>query len=94
MKQSPSLSQLGDVITHFVQRFHLVIFTLTVVIGVSVAVFLLNGLIEASNKTEPATHAMPTLDQNTIDRINSFKKASDGQDSFSLPPGRINPFVE
>lgn len=94
MKQSPSLSQLGGAVAHFMQRFHLVIFTLTVVIGVSIAVFLLNSLIEASNRTEPAAHNMPTLDQKTIDRINSFKRASDGQDNFSLPPGRVNPFVE
>lgn len=94
MKSSLSVARLGAIITHFFKRFHLVIFTLTIVIGVSFAVFMLNSLIEKSNQTETEPVSMQTFDQETIDRINSFSTSSDMGDSFSLPSGRINPFVE
>lgn len=94
MKNSPSISQVGAAITHFIHRHHLTLFTLTVVVSVSVAVFLLNGLISVSNSPVSTTPTTASFDKATIDKINSFSSADSGSDTFSLPSGRINPFVE
>lgn len=94
MKKSPSTGKIGSSIAHFLKRYHVVIFALTVVIGVSGAVFLLNGLITMSSEGEAQPPKPTSFDQKTIDRINEFSTVNDRRKEFSLPPGRINPFVE
>lgn len=95
MKNSPSVGQLGEVISHFFRRYHMSIFLLTVVIGVSAAVLLLNGLLSKSNEMDPTvTTQSSSFDKKTIERIDNFSPAGAGKDDFSLPSGRTNPFVE
>lgn len=95
MKSSISISQISNSIVHFISRFHVLIYTLTVVIGVAVAVFQLNGLItERSPADNGGGATAPSFDKDTIDRINNFNTASSGEDTFSLPSGRINPLVD
>ena len=95
MKSSISISQISDGVVNFIRRFHLLIYTLTVVIGVAVAVFQLNGLItEQSPAGNGGDTAASSFDKDTIDRINNFNTANSDQDTFSLPSGRINPLVD
>ena len=95
MKSSISISQISDGMVDFIRRFHLLIYTLTVVIGVAVAVFQLNGLItEQSPAGNGGDTAASSFDKETIDRINKFNTANSDQDTFSLPSGRINPLVD
>ena len=61
MKSSISISQISDGIVHFIRRFHVLIYTLTVVIGVTVAVFQLNGLITEQSPTDNGG-GKPTFD--------------------------------
>ena len=95
MKSSISIRQISDGIVNFIRRFHLLIYTLTVVIGVAVAVFQLNGLItEQSPAGNGGDTAASSFDKDTIDRINNFNTADSDEDTFSLPSGRINPLVD
>lgn len=95
MKSSISIGQISDGIVYFIRRFHVLIYTLTVVIGVAVAVFQLNGLITEQSPTDSGGGtAASSFDKDTIDRINNFNTASSDEDTFSLPPGRINPLVD
>ena len=95
MKNSLSLDQLPKAIASFFKRFHIVIYTLTIVIGVAVAVFLLNGLIAKSSTPDSSdASATTSFDKETIERINNFNTSSSSNDTFTLPSGRINPLVE
>lgn len=94
MKKSPSVSQLGSIILGFISKYHVVIFSLTVVIGVSIAILSLNNLINLSNETDGALPAGVTFDKETIERINGLRLPGESQDNFSLPTGRVNPFIE
>ena len=95
MKNSISLAQFGHSIARFFHRYHVVLYSLTIVIGVSIAVFFLNNLISLSNTTD--SNAAPKLlqfDATTIKQINKFTTSDKSDASFSLPAGRVNPFVE
>lgn len=87
-----SLSQITSPISRILKRFHLIFYALTIVVGISVATFMLNKIIFHTGPPEqPPKTPTNAFDQETIDRINSFNTSSSGRDSFSLPPGRINP---
>lgn len=94
MKNSPSVGELGGIIARFMRRYHVMLFTLTVVISVSVAVFMLNGIITLSNETDDSIGGVSGFDTATIERIENFNMSNDISDDFSLPPGRVNPFIE
>ena len=94
MKQSPSISHIGSIVSKIFSRYHVIIFSLTVVIGVSVAIFFLNGLISLSKESEPLNVTTTTFDEETIEKIENFSPSSEAKSNFSLPPGRTNPFVE
>ena len=94
MKQSLSLGMIGPAIAHFLQRYHMVLYSLTVVIGVSVAIFLLNGLIDLSNESEPGEVSTTIFDKQTIDKLESFSSSDATSPGFNMPDGRTNPFVE
>lgn len=89
-----SLSQLSSAMSKFLHRFHVLIYLFTVVIGVSIAIFMLNQLIAGSPEAEPAPTPSAAFDEATIKRIEEFNTAKTENDNFSLPPGRINPLVD
>lgn len=91
----PSIRQIGAKIAKLIRRFHIILFTIFVIAGVVIAIFLLNTLLDnPDNATTPAPVTTTQFDQATIDRIDKLNAAGSGQDNFSTPPGRINPFVE
>ncbi len=96
MKNSPSVGQLGNIIASVFRRFHVLLFVLTVVIGVAACMFFLNNLITLSAQADPLAPTTTQFDQTTIDRINGLVTADQGISGkeLVLPPGRINPFVE
>ena len=94
MKSSLSVHQMKQQIVRFLNRFHVMIYTLTVVIGVSVAIFMLNVLVSMSNTTDATPPPSIVFDQATIDSINEFHTTNSSRDEFHLPEGRINPLVE
>ena len=77
-------------------RYHLTIFTVVIVGGLSTAVLLLNAILAESSDTSGYTSALDvtTFDQATIDRVTQLKSSSDTSPDFTLPSGRTNPFAE
>ncbi|OYX42123.1 hypothetical protein B7Y94_04095 [Candidatus Saccharibacteria bacterium 32-49-12] len=94
MKNSPSLKQVGTSLAALLNRYHVILFSLTVVIGVSVALFMLNSLVNLSNTAEETPPTAIIFDEKIISQIENFNTAESATGSFSLPPGRINPLVE
>ncbi len=96
MKHRPSVSQLGAIMANTFRRFHVLLFVLTVVIGVAVCMFFLNNLITLSGQAEVTPSAGPQFDEETIKRVDSLVTPDQGTSGkeLVLPPGRVNPFVE
>ena len=95
MKNSPDISQIGTLASRFFHRYHVILYTLTVVVGVAVAIFLLYSLLASSNPKEDTIQQQTTrFDQKTIDQINSFRTRDTANANFSLPAGRTNLFAE
>lgn len=94
--KGPSIAQLGEMMGHFFRRYHVILFSLTIVISVSAAVMMLNNLLVISGaSTGSETNIQASgFDQKTIDKIENFTTASDSPRPFSLPAGRVNPLVE
>lgn len=97
MKNSPDISQLGTVLGRFFRRYHVVLFMLTVVVGVSAALFLLYGLVSLSNTKTDISASIETtahFDKKTIEQIDSFGTPGTTNQPFSPPTGRVNLFAE
>ncbi|PID33492.1 hypothetical protein CR969_00425 [Candidatus Saccharibacteria bacterium] len=91
MKNSPSLDRIPAIIGSFIKRYHLVIYSLTVVVGVSIAIWLLYGLVGVSTQTDHPLPKRVQFDKETIEKIESFT-TPDKNTKFTLPSGRVNPF--
>ena len=94
MKRSLS-SQLEPItkpLAKFLWRFHVIFYSLVVMGGVAIVLFLFTGLLTASPDT-PQPMAT-SFDKQTIKAIKNFEPSSSTRDSFSLPAGRANPFAE
>ena len=92
MKSDLSLQQIIRGITHFLHRYHVLIFTIFVLGGLSVATFLLYKVTtsaQSTTSTKPAGFA-----QQTINRIGKLRSATDTPTPIDLPAGRTNPFQE
>lgn len=92
----PSISeQLEPIIKHlskFLWRFHVMIYSIAVIGGLSIAIFLLSGLLSVSS--EPVQTSSATFDKKTMKIIKDFRTSTSGNDSLTLPAGRSNPFAE
>lgn len=96
MKNSPSVSQLGDILAGFLRSYHVIIYSLTIVIGVSIAVLLLSSLVTLSGTAGETTQKAYPIDQETIKQVDTtYQSRSESLSKpFNLESGRINPFVE
>lgn len=88
-------SIFNSIITVF-ERYHLTIFTVVIVGGLSTAVLLLNAILVESSDTSGYTSTLEntSFDQVTINRVTQLKLSSDTSLNFTLPSGRISPFAE
>lgn len=97
MKSSVSLDQLPKKFMKFANRYHLVIFVVTVIGGMIIVMFMLNNTIRSSTDGELINSPVSNsgFDQETIDKLESLKSFNtDTSQSLDFPSGRINPFVE
>jgi hypothetical protein len=95
MKQSLSFRKIGVAIGNIFRRHHIILFALTVVIGVSIEMLFLNNLINESETEQTVITPTTTFDKETMDRIDKLiTPGSDTNQDLVLPDGRINPFVE
>lgn len=80
----------------FIGRYHMVLFTVIVLGGLAVVVFMLNNIIISSSTSTDYTPAGTSgaFDQQTIDRVNSLKSRDEAAEQLDLSRGRTNPFIE
>ena len=92
-----STASLKLTLGRFFRRYHLLIFTIGVLGGLSVCMLLINGIIIKSSDIsgyEPAA-TNTSFDQDTIERIKELHSSQDAApDDLNLGNGRSNPFVE
>ena len=88
------LSNFPSQISHILHRYHVVIFTLTVIGGLALAIFFLNLTLNQSTLADEAGGVNTTFDTETINRINQLQTREDANRELTFPEGRINPFVE
>lgn len=87
---SPQL--LLSILVRILHRYHVIIFVLTVIGGLSVATFMLSQAVNTPAAV-PTTSTNNGFDTATIDKINNLRKVTDSTASLVLPSGRTNPFV-
>ncbi len=79
----------------FLQRFHLLLFFIVIVGCVAAAVVLINRtLTETSDEAYTSSINAGTIDQATLERIQSLHTSTQPSPTPQSPPGRINPFSE
>lgn len=89
-----SLNELPKQLSRLLHRYHVVTFTLVVLGGMAVAVFLLNNILQVSSHPTEGSGISSSFDTDTIERVNELKSSTDAPQTMSFPTGRINPFVE
>ena len=101
MKKGSSI-ELGDIaksISKFFYRFHIVLFVVVVLGGMSVLILMLSNTIAiATNEDLPSTSPQSFFDRETIsqlEKINTGEPRLDPNFTRQLESGkRVNPFVE
>ena len=82
-------------ISHFLKRFHVMLFTTTVVVGTAIAVWFLLGAVNTSSKPSGNAVVSPTgFDKETIEKLDRLTNQSDPNGPLNIPDGRINPLSQ
>lgn len=91
-----SIISIRKAISHFLGRFHVVIFVVIVLGGLSLAVLRLNNVLASSTDSGDYTpkSSNSEFDKATIDRIKKLKTRDEAGAGLDLSKGRTNPFVE
>lgn len=95
MKNISIKSLFGPVVEIF-RRYHVTIFIVVVVSGLSGAVIVLNGILQTSTDISgyTATETTNSFDQVTINRIKELHTSNDTSSVTVPTTGRISPFSE
>jgi len=89
--QGLALRKAGDLL----RRFHLLLFFILIVGCLAVAVILINKtLTDSSDDTYISTINAGSIDQSTLNRVQSLHPSSQPAEPLQQPEGRINPFAE
>lgn len=92
---TPTLSYITHAASQFMHRFHVTIFVVFVVGGLSLATLFLQRVITATSQVGTGTAGSASTfsqsEQSTMQRVRDLHTADD-QSSLMLPSGRINPF--
>lgn len=94
MKNSPSLSLnlISGTITMILHRYHVLLFVITAIGGLSFATFMINQTVnKPADSTSQST--TETFDKDTIEKVKKLRKPNEAPAPLSLPSGRINPFI-
>lgn len=79
----------------FFRRFHLLIFFVLIVGCLSVAVIMINQTLTVSSPdTYTSSIGAGSIDQATLERLQSLHPSSQPSPAPTLPSGRVNPFAE
>jgi hypothetical protein len=89
--QNSLLKPLGA----FFRRFHFLLFFIVIVGCLAAAVLLINKtLSESPDEPYTSTISAGSIDQATLERIQSLHASNKPSGAPKLPEGRINPFGE
>jgi hypothetical protein len=93
--KSISISPLKP-ITFIISRYQVTLFFLFIMAGLIAAVLLLNSIITDSTLGENYTSPISagSIDQATLDRLQSLHTSNEKFPAESHPQGRLNPFSE
>lgn len=93
-----STKTIGKKVSHFIYRFHVILFTIIVLGGLSVLIFILyNYIVNATNinDAENAIAIDSGFDKQTITRLESLQTSNVLNEPIQYIDGaRKNPFVE
>lgn len=79
----------------FLRRFHLILFFILIVACLAAAIILINQtLTEGPDGDYTSSINAGTIDQATLERIQSLHTSGQPSAAPALPQGRINPFAE
>jgi hypothetical protein len=79
----------------FLRRFHLLIFFVFIVACLSASVILINQTLTDSSAQEYTSRiSAGTIDQPTLERVQSLHTSGQPAQPTPLPQGRVNPFAE
>lgn len=79
----------------FFRRFHLLIFFIVLAASVSVAIVMLNEtLTDTTSGDYTSAINAGSIDQATLERIQSLHPSSQPNPAPQAPEGRLNPFAE
>lgn len=92
MKLDMNLPQLSAGFSRFFHRYHVLIFVIFVIGGLSTATFLLSQALTTPSTTDTTSTVPSGFDKATIEKINSLRSASDQSAPLTMPAGRTNPF--
>lgn len=89
-------SELKDQLSKFLANFHVTIYTVFIVGGLSTVVFFVyQSVIQSIYSTRDDYTAIAPFDLQTIEKLESLSQKSGAKDDIDFPSGqRINPFVE
>lgn len=89
--QGPTIKRLSS----FLKQFHLLIFFVIMAGLLSVVVIMISrALTEASTTNYTSDISAGSIDQSTLERIQSLHTSDQPTANFEMPPGRVNPFGE
>jgi hypothetical protein len=91
-----SLTNIKKGLSRFIARFHIVLFTVTILGGLAVIILLLYNVILTSVDSNGYTPESKSadFDQATIKRIEQLRTSNESDGQLDLSQGRTNPFVE
>lgn len=88
-------SSFSRLLIAFLKRFHLLLFFIFIAGCLSAAIILINKTLTESTDAEyQSSINAGTIDQATLERIQSLHPSSQPSATPALPPGRVNPFAE
>lgn len=78
------------------KRFHLMIFFIFIIGCLSFAVILINDILTGNSANDDYTSSVGagTVDQATLNRVQTLHTSSNPPQTQEFPAGRINPFNE
>lgn len=89
--KSLNMSQLARAITTFLHRFHVTLFVVFVIGGLSLVTLFLNQAITKQADDISTSTQEPPFDQSTMDKISNLHTTSD-RSELQFPSGRVDPF--
>ena len=92
-----SVSSLFKPLGRLIARFHMTLFIVFVVAGLSAAVLSMNTFLTETSGADDGYKSpleAGSIDQATLERIKELHTSEQGAPALTLPSGRVNPFGE